>query len=108
MTQTLAQPDVAEQRTTIPIFNAAELTNAAETALNEARRRLAAIEQLPPGEVLDAWDRMAILVEDAYGPISLLNSVHPDPAVRDAADLAMVRESTFMTELFQNERLYDI
>jgi thimet oligopeptidase len=108
MAQTLTQPDIAEQRTTIPIFNAGELTAAAERALDEARRRLGAIEQLPLDEVLDAWDQAAIVIEDAYGPISLLNSVHPDPAVRDAADVALVREAAFMTELFQNERLFDV
>src|SRR5260370_27524198 len=108
MAQIVAQPDVGGQRTTIRICKAAELTASAQRSLDEARRRVEAIEQLPPEEVLDAWDRMAILIEDAYGPISLLNSVHPDPAVRDAADVAQVREATFMTALFQNERLYDI
>jgi thimet oligopeptidase len=108
MGQILAQPDVAEQRATIPIFNAGELTAASERVLDEARRRVEAMEEMPPEDVLDAWDRTAILIEDVYGPISLLNSVHSDPAVRDAADVAQVREAAFMTELFQNERLYDI
>jgi thimet oligopeptidase len=99
-------------RPTIPIYDASALVAASERALAEARRRLAEIERLPlekvaPETVLDAWDRMAMMLEDAYGPISLLNSVHPDAEVRDAGDRALVEESVFMTELFQNEQLYE-
>jgi thimet oligopeptidase len=98
-------------RATIPIFTAEELTKASAEAIAEARRRFAAIEALPlaeasPETVLDAWDRTAILMEDAFGPISLLNSVHPDEGVRDAGDQALIEESVFLTELFQNEDLF--
>lgn len=101
-----------ETRPIIPIFNAAALVAASEHALAEARLGLEEIERLPiervtPESVLDAWDRIAIKLEDAYGPISLLNSVHPEADVRDAGDRALVEESVFMTELFQNEQLYE-
>src|SRR5256714_4757847 len=100
------------ERATIPIFDAGELAKSAARVLGEARERLAAIERMPieavsAQSVLDAWDRVAIGLEDAFGPISLLNSVHPDGAVRDAADRALIEESVFMTELFQNEQLYE-
>jgi len=36
-----------------------------------------------------------------------LNSVHPEAGVRDAGDRALIEESVFMTELFQNEPLYE-
>ncbi|PYQ52278.1 MAG: Zn-dependent oligopeptidase, partial [Acidobacteria bacterium] len=65
------------------------------------------IETADSKSVLDMWDDTAIVVEDAFGPISLLNSVHPDAAVRDAADRALVTESAFMTEVFQNEKLFE-
>jgi len=96
---------------TLPIYNADELAAAAAAALAQAREHVRRIESLPlesatADKVLDAWDRMGIMIEDAFGPISLLNSVHPDPAVRDAADRALIDESVFMTEVFQNERLY--
>jgi thimet oligopeptidase len=110
MTETIAQSAV--ERATIPIFTAAQLTAAANAALEEARRRMQEIEALPAGRVspeavLDSWDRASIVLEDAFGPISLLNSVHPDKDVRDAADVALVQESSFMTEIFQNEALYE-
>jgi len=108
MTETVAKP----RRVTLPIYTADELIAAAATALAEAREHVRRIESLPletatADVVLDAWDRMGIMIEDAFGPISLLNSVHPDAAVRDAADRALIDESVFMTELFQNERLYE-
>src|ERR1700756_2574926 len=108
MTETIA----LHTRPTIPIYDAAPLAGAPDTTLAEARRKIAEIERLPlenvtPESVLDAWDRVAMLVEDAFGPISLLNSVHPEAEVRDAGDKALIEESVFMTELFQNEQLYE-
>jgi thimet oligopeptidase len=106
-------PDTATaERATIPIFTAQELSDASACALAEAGAKLQELERLPleavnPETVLDAWDRVSIGLEDAFGPISLLNSVHPDAAVRDAADRALIEESVFMTELFQNEQLYE-
>ncbi|GAC1396490.1 MAG: M3 family metallopeptidase [Thermoanaerobaculia bacterium] len=99
-------------RPTIPLFTADELLEASHRVLKEAGERLAGIERLPldrvsPEFVLDAWDRVSISIEDVFGPVSLLNSVHPEAAVRDAADRALIDESVFMTELFQNEGLYE-
>jgi thimet oligopeptidase len=108
----MTEATTLEPRPTVPIYDAPALVAASERALSEARRRLAEIERLPiesvtPESVLEAWDRLAMMVEDAYGPISLLNSVHPDAEVRDAGDRALIEESVFMTELFQNEQLYE-
>lgn len=95
----------------MPVFDAGSLRAAAKHALDEARRRFAGIESVPLASadarnVLDAWDRAAVFIEDAFGPISLLNSVHPDQSVRDAADDVLLEESSFITELFQNENLF--
>jgi thimet oligopeptidase len=111
MSETVLTTPAGTERATIPIFSAEELTAAAGRALGEARRRLAEIERIPlnavtAAGVLDAWDATSIALEDAFGPVSLLNSVHPDKDVRDVADRALVDESVFITELFQNEALY--
>ncbi len=108
----LTRPVSDEFRPIIPILTAGEVTRSAEKALAEAGRRMGQIEAVPlnavaPDNILDAWDGAAIAVEDAFGPISILNSVHPDKSVRDAGDEALVREAIFMTELFQNEALYE-
>src|SRR5438132_12236426 len=94
-------------RATIPILTADDVDRTAGDSLAEARKRLEVIETADSNSVLDMWDDTAIVVEDAFGPISLLNNVHPDAAVRDAADRALVTESAFMTEVFQNERLFE-
>jgi thimet oligopeptidase len=111
ITETLPTPSTT-QRATIPILDAAQVSRASEEALGRARELLSRIETLPLEEVsvervLDAWDETAIVLEDAFGPISLLNSVHPDKDVRDECDVALVAESSFLTEVFQNEAFYE-
>ena len=102
----------AAERATIPVLTADRVAPSAKEALDQARRRIAAItatplERVSPETILDAWDETSIALEDAFGPISLLNSVHPDKDVRDEADGALVEESKFLTELFQNEAFYE-
>ena len=99
-------------RATIPILTSDEVAATAASGLQAARERLATIEELPlesvnVSNVLDAWDDAATMLEDAFGPISLLNSVHPEASVRDAADRALIDESVFMTGVFQNEKLFE-
>jgi thimet oligopeptidase len=111
MTETLSPP-VAGERALIPILTAGDVRTSADRALEAARGRVQEIESVPvdavtPENVLEAWDRAAIVMEDAFGPISILNSVHPEKDVRDAGDDALVAESSFMTELFQNEQFYE-
>jgi len=100
------------ERATIPILTAEEVTERANSALAEARHAFEAIAGIPlergsPSNVLDAWDDASILMENAFGPISLLNSVHPEQRVRDSADRALVAESAFTTEILQNEPLFE-
>ena len=110
-TETVPQPGAAE-RATIPIYDAEQVNTASARALDRARQLLSRIETLPLEEasvatVLDLWDEIATTIEDAFGPISLLNSVHPAKEVRDASDVALVQESSFLTEVFQNEAFYE-
>ncbi len=110
MTMTLPRPEAAE-RATIPILDASEVTRACERALERARELVERLESVPlesasVENILDVWDETATVLEDAFGPISLLNSVHPDSEVRDAADVALVQESSFLTDVFQNEAFY--
>ena len=98
-------------RPSIPIYDAAALSAAAEKALSDARRAFAgskaSASKVTAESVLDAWDRISIMLEDAYGPVSILSSVHPDASVRDAGDRTQIEESVFMTDLFQNEKLFE-
>ena len=108
--ETLPRPESAE-RDLIPILDASEVTRVCEATLERARQLLARIESVPLEQanvetILDLWDDTAIVLEDAFGTISLLNSVHPDGPVRDACDVALIQESSFLTDVFQNEQFY--
>lgn len=110
-TETIPQPAAQAERALLPILDAEQVATTSAEALDAARRMLAALETLPLDEVtvelvLDVWDAAATVLEDAFGPISLLNSVHPGKDVRDACDVALVQESSFLTEVFQNEAFY--
>ena len=98
-------------RITLPILDAVTLTAACTQIVADARaafERLAALPlaEVTPATVLDEWDRIGLLVENIEGPVSILNNVHPDKAVRDAADDAIRQLASFQVEVFQNEALY--
>jgi thimet oligopeptidase len=102
---------MARARTTLPILDAATLTAACRQILGDARARVRELERVPladvtPESVLDRWDANAAMLEDVVGPIAILNNVHPDRSVRDAADACMRDIASFEVELFQNEALF--
>ncbi|MCM2316531.1 MAG: Zn-dependent oligopeptidase [Thermoanaerobaculia bacterium] len=99
-------------RPSIPIAGAAELRALWSCALAEARERYARIAEMPldavsVASVLDEWDRISTLLEDAVGPVAILNSVHTDRAVRDAGDEILLELSSFTTDLFQDAALFE-
>jgi thimet oligopeptidase len=98
-------------RITLPILDAVTLTAACTHIVAQARAAFEALAALPlpevtPATVLDEWDRIGQLVENIEGPVSILNNVHPDKSVRDAADDAIRQLASFQVEIFQNEALY--
>ena len=111
LTFTVAGDIVSGQRVTLPILDAVTLKAACTHMLSEARERVAALESLPlaeatPESVLDRWDADAVYLEDIIGPVAILNNVHPDKSVRDAADDCIRELSRFQVEVFQNEALF--
>jgi thimet oligopeptidase len=110
-TETVPRREAAE-RATIPIFDAEQVASASVEALERARVLLDRIRSLPSDQadvasVLDAWDETATELENTFGVISLLNSVHPEKDVRDACDVALIEESSFLTGVFQDEAFYE-
>ena len=91
-----------------PFFaTAAALAAACDAALASAGERVGKLEKHPPdSRWLAAWDDLNAAIEDASAPIILLEAVHPDKAIRDAAQACNQRWSEFGSSLGQNESLY--
>jgi thimet oligopeptidase len=107
-----ALPLAAQERPTIPILNDVTLTLSCDGIIEKAKSRVTALESIAvdkvtPENVLDQWDLDSIMVEDVIGPVAILNNVHPDKKVREAADGCFLKLSSFSTELYQNEKLYE-
>jgi thimet oligopeptidase len=65
------------------------------------------LESRGPGRGwLAAYDDLNAQVEDLASPVYLLSNVHPDKALRDAAEACELRWQNFFSTLSQNEKLY--
>ena len=91
----------------LPMMDAAELTKACDETLARARGRMAEMEARSAGAGFFAeWNALQIGIEDVAYPIANLGSLHPDKAVRDAAEPCLQKLTAFSTDLFQSEKLY--
>ena len=88
---------MSTHRVTLPILDDITLTAACAQILADARARMAALAALPLDvasrrrRCSTSWDDEAIRLENIAGPIAILNNVHPDKSVRDAADAVDAR-----------------
>jgi thimet oligopeptidase len=94
-----------------PAFPAYANTQAIEKACSSglagAKRRVQALERhAPDSRWIAASDELNAYVEDVSGPIELLVYVHPDKAMRDAAQTCSLRWQDFYSTQGQNETLY--
>jgi len=89
--------------------NAAQVDTACKALLAGARADEKRLQALPPSgatTLLVELDGMVRSYEDTMGPLSLLNAVHPDKAVRDAADACDLGYQTFRNSFLQNAKIY--
>ncbi len=91
-----------------PVYETAQaLTAACDAGLAGAGERVKALEAMAPGEAwLASYDEVTAFIEDASGPTYLIQNVHPDKAIRDAAQACSLRWSEFGSRLGQNAALY--
>ena len=91
-----------------PTFaTAAELQRFCDRGLERARLRLRALEKRPAdARWLEAYDDLTAQLEDSAGPVYLLSNVHPDKALRDAAEACELRWQDFSSSLGQNQSLF--
>jgi thimet oligopeptidase len=98
-------------RVVLPVYGAAEIKTACAAAIAKAQQQIGRIEALPVARVdsantIDAWNRMSIDAENAFGPIDLLANVHTDKTARDAAEACILKATEMRTEFMQREALY--
>ncbi|MGZ8260547.1 MAG: M3 family metallopeptidase [Caldimonas sp.] len=87
--------------------SAAAVAAACDSGLAEAAQRVRALGRRgPDAGWLGAWDDLNAANEDASGPFGLLEHVHPEKPIRDAAQACTQRWSEFTSALGQNEKLY--
>lgn len=102
----VATPVLAQDRTTIPILDDVAVKAVCTQSILDAKARFAKLEEPGDVNVLNEWDDVTIDMENALGPVEVLNNLHPDKKVRDAADDCLIKVSAFQNELFQNEKLF--
>lgn len=87
--------------------DAKALEAACQRGIDGAHRRVKALEKhAPDAQWPGASDELNAYIEDAAGPVELLINVHPDKAIRDAAQACTLRWQRFLSTLGQNEKLY--
>jgi thimet oligopeptidase len=85
----------------------AQVQVACDKGLASANQRLKALEKRAPNAGwLAASDDLNAFIEDASYPIGFLSNVHPNQAVRDAAQACELRWQDFLSSLGLNEKLY--
>ena len=83
------------------------LTSACDDAIAKARATVAEMEAKAGGAgFLVEWNQLQVANEGVIYSISNLGSLHPDKAMRDAAEPCLQKASAFNTDLFQSEKLY--
>src|ERR1700740_481163 len=97
----LLAPLAVHARPLAPLYDAAGVTEACDGALAAARKTITGMEaKHGAGAIFDEWNRLEISLEDVVYGVYLLGNVHPDKAVRSAADPCLQRYTTLTTELF--------
>jgi thimet oligopeptidase len=98
----------AQRHAVLPPLDSAEAVGkACDATLARARADVAAIEKKSGGAgFLREWNELQMDIDDSLGTIYLMGEVHPDKAVRDAAEPCLTRFTAFNTELFQNEKVF--
>ncbi|HUP97800.1 MAG TPA: M3 family metallopeptidase [Usitatibacter sp.] len=97
----------APEATPMPLYDAAGVERACAEGLDRARKSMAEMEaKAGPAGILDEWNRHFIIVDDASNVVSLYGMIHPDKAVRAAAEGCEQKFNSVNTELNQSEKIF--
>jgi thimet oligopeptidase len=93
-----------------PVYReAAQVAADCDRLLADLQARQAALEDSKPASVavlLDGFDAVTRRVEEVFGPMELMIPVHPDKAVRDAAEACSLKQRAFAAAFQQSEKLH--
>ena len=93
------------------LHDAASFSALVDQQLDAAQRGLDALLELPSGataeEVSSTFDGIGKEIGEVSGLSELFSAVHPDEAVREAAEVASQRVSAFVTELNLHRGAYE-
>ena len=91
-----------------PQFNSvADVASRCDAGLKGAGQRVAALEKRKvDAGWLAAFDDLTVYLEDHQGPNDFVLNVHPDKAIRDAAQACSLRWADFGSTFGQNEKIY--
>ena len=94
-------------RSLVPLYDAAGVAKACKEGLASAGGIFAAMKVEPgAGAIFAEWNRLEIAVEDVVYPMWLLGQVHPEKAVRDAAERCLQENAAFSAERLQSRALF--
>ncbi len=102
----------ASDRPVLTLPSADEIGPRCQQGLSDLGQQISALEKIQPqseagaAEFLKGWNRLQIELENLHGPMALLSQVSPDANVRKNADACSMNVQRFITDLFQNEKLY--
>lgn len=100
------------QRSTLPKFDSKTIATQCDVQIATVKAQLATFANMKlkkntaAAPVLAQWDRIFADFEDFSGPINLYGNVDPDAVLRKAAEDCEVKLSQFLTEIFQDAKLY--
>ncbi|NCT84681.1 MAG: Zn-dependent oligopeptidase [Comamonadaceae bacterium] len=108
LTAVAAQAQPTLPAPNFPSFGSvAEVQTRCDAGLQGARQRVAQLEKRRvDAGWLAAYDDLTVYLEDHQGPNDFILNVHPDKAIRDAAQACSLRWADFGSSLGQNEKLY--
>ena len=102
----------AVERPVLPLPQAGEIEEQCRVELADLNQKVAELESVPVETLegaeafLKGWNRLQIGIENLQGPMALLSQVSPDPVVRKNADACSIKVQRFITDVFQNGKLY--
>ena len=107
-----AMAAASAERPVLPLPQAGEIGTQCKASLETLSQKVSELENIPveTEEGAEAfrrgWNNLQIGIENLQGPMALLSQVSPDADVRQNADACSIEVQRFITDLYQNGKLY--